>query len=71
LRPLFPFPSLSPDVQFRLTEPDFQFMRDIVEGIGVFVMERRLSGLDPWIIGCSRRGRSQPVRMTELRNSFS
>lgn len=40
---------MNPDVQFRLTEPDYRYMRDFVEGIGVSVIGRRLFDLtDGW-----------------------
>ncbi len=43
------FPSVNPDMQFRLTEPDYRYLRDVVEGIGVFVVGRRLFDLtDGW-----------------------
>jgi hypothetical protein len=45
----FEFPSLNPDVQFRLTEPDYRYLRDVVKGIGVYVVGRRLFDLtDGW-----------------------
>jgi hypothetical protein len=45
----FEFPSLNPDVQFHLTEPDYRFLRDVVEGIGVSGIGRRLFDLtDGW-----------------------
>jgi len=37
------FPSLDPDVRFRLTAPDYRYFRDVNEGIGVHVIGRRLS----------------------------
>jgi dihydrofolate reductase len=36
------FPSANPDVRFRLTEPDHRYLRDFVDGVGVFVVGRRL-----------------------------
>jgi hypothetical protein len=43
------FPTLNPDVQLRLTEPDYRYLRDVVEGIGAFVVGRRLFDLsDGW-----------------------
>lgn len=45
----FEFPSVNPDVQFRLTEPDYRYLRDVVEGTGAFVVGRRLFDLtDGW-----------------------
>ncbi len=42
-------PSLDPNLHFRLTEPDYRYMRDFVEGIGVFVIGRRMFDLtDGW-----------------------
>ena len=43
------FPSSDPDFKVRLTEPDYRYMRDVVDGIGVFVVGRRLFDLtDGW-----------------------
>jgi dihydrofolate reductase len=43
------YPSASPGVQFRLTEPDYRYLRDVVESIGAFVIGRRLFDLtDGW-----------------------
>jgi dihydrofolate reductase len=43
------FPSSDPDFKVRLTEPDYRYMRDVVDGIGVFVMGRRMFDLsDGW-----------------------
>jgi hypothetical protein len=45
----FEFPSSDPDFKVRLTEPDHRYMRDVVEGIGVFVIGRRMFDLnDGW-----------------------
>ena len=45
----FEFPSLNPDVRFRVTEPDYRCLRDVNEGIGVHVVGRRLFDLtDGW-----------------------
>jgi dihydrofolate reductase len=45
----FRFPSADPDVQYRMTEPDYRYLRDVVESIGVFVVGRRLFDLtDGW-----------------------
>ena len=42
-------PSLDPNLHIRLTEPDYRYMRDFVEGIGVFVIGRRMFDLnDGW-----------------------
>ena len=38
----FEFPSSDPDFKVRLTEPDYRYMRDVVEGIGVLVIGRRM-----------------------------
>lgn len=29
----FEFPSVNPDVEFRLTEPDYRYLQEIVEGM--------------------------------------
>ena len=43
------FPSADRDVQFHLTEPDYRYMRDVVDSIGAFVIGRRLFDLtDGW-----------------------
>jgi dihydrofolate reductase len=43
------FPSSDPDFKVRLTEPDYRYMRDVVEGIGVLVIGRRMFDLnDGW-----------------------
>jgi len=43
------FPSADPGVQFHLTEPDYRYMRDVVDSIGAFVIGRRLFDLtDGW-----------------------
>ena len=40
---------MNPAVQFRLTEPDYRYLHDVVEGIGVYVVGRRLFDLtDGW-----------------------
>jgi dihydrofolate reductase len=45
----FEYPSLNPDVKFRLTEPDYRYFRDVNERIGVHVVGRRLFDLtDGW-----------------------
>jgi len=36
------FPSSDPNFKVRLAEPDYRYMRDVVEGIGVLVIGRRL-----------------------------
>jgi len=42
-------PSVDPNFQARLSEPDYRYMRDFVEGIGVFVIGRRMFDLtDGW-----------------------
>ena len=42
-------PSLNPNLHFRLTEPDYRYMRDVVESIGVFIIGRRMFDLsDGW-----------------------
>ena len=33
---------MNPDFHIRLSEPDYRYMRDFVEGIGVFVIGRRM-----------------------------
>jgi len=43
------FPSSDPAFQIRLTEPDYQWMRDVNDGIGVSVIGRRMFDLvDGW-----------------------
>jgi len=45
----FEFPSVNPEFKVRLAEPDYRYMRDVVEGIGVFVIGRRMFDLnDGW-----------------------
>jgi dihydrofolate reductase len=45
----FEIPSSDPDFKVRLTEPDYRYMRDVVEGIGVLVIGRRMFDLnDGW-----------------------
>ncbi len=45
----FELPSVNPDVQFHLSEPDYRYFRDVIEGIGVSVIGRRLFDLtDGW-----------------------
>jgi dihydrofolate reductase len=39
------FPSLNPDPRFRLTEADYRYLNEVVEGTGVFVVGRRLFDL--------------------------
>ena len=42
-------PSVDPDFHARLSDPDYRYMRDFVEGIGVFVIGRRMFDLtDGW-----------------------
>jgi dihydrofolate reductase len=42
-------PSVDPDFHARLTQRDYRYMRDFVEGIGVFVIGRRMFDLtDGW-----------------------
>ena len=42
-------PSVDPNFHARLSEPDYRYMRDFVEGIGVFVIRRRMFDLtDGW-----------------------
>jgi len=49
-----PYPN--PDFKVRLTEPDYRYMGNVVEGIGVNVIGRRLFGLtDGWAPPLSRR----------------
>lgn len=38
-------PSVDPNFHARLSEPDYRYMRDFVEGIGVFVIGRRMFDL--------------------------
>jgi dihydrofolate reductase len=43
------FPSANPDVSFHLTETDYRFLREVVDGVGVFVVGRRLFNItDGW-----------------------
>jgi dihydrofolate reductase len=43
------FPSVNPEFKVRLSEPDYRYMRDFVERIGVFVIGRRMFDLsDGW-----------------------
>ena len=43
------FPSTHPEVQFRLTEPDHQYLSSYVESVGALVVGRRLFDLvDGW-----------------------
>jgi dihydrofolate reductase len=43
------FPSMNPDPRFRLTEPDYRYLSEVVEGTGAFVVGRRLFDLtDGW-----------------------
>ena len=45
----FELPSVDPNFHARLSEPDYRYMRDFVEGIGVFVVGRRMFDLtDGW-----------------------
>jgi dihydrofolate reductase len=40
---------VNPAVHFRLTEPDYRYLRNVVEGIGVYVVGRRMFDLsDGW-----------------------
>jgi dihydrofolate reductase len=42
-------PSANPDVSFHLSEPDHAFMRELVDGVGAYVIGRRLFDLtDGW-----------------------
>jgi dihydrofolate reductase len=41
----FEFPSVNPDVELREAGQDYQYLRDVVEGTGVFVVGRRLFDL--------------------------
>jgi dihydrofolate reductase len=43
------FPSTHPEIPFNLTQPDFEYLRDYVESVGVLVVGRRLFNLtDGW-----------------------
>jgi dihydrofolate reductase len=37
----FEYPSVNPAVQFHLIESDYRYLRDVVEGIGAYVIGRR------------------------------
>lgn len=43
------FPSVDPNFHARLSEPDYRYMREFIEGIGVFVIGRRMFDItDGW-----------------------
>jgi dihydrofolate reductase len=67
------FPTVMPEFKIRLTEPDYRYMRGVVEGIGVFVVGRRMfdlshgwGGRHPFDSCRVERRPCTPARLREL-----